>query len=78
MFSPDILTDFLPTGERALKEGLVLRPLQLTDYDKDYVKLLAQLTTVGNISQEMFEDRFRELQKARPFGYYTIVVENTG
>lgn len=77
LFPPEVIADFLPTGEHALRDGLVLRPLQLTDFDKSYVPLLAQLTAVGEISREAFEHRFRELQKARPVSYYIVVVENT-
>ena len=37
--------------------GLRARPLSLEDYDRGYLTLLAQLTTVGDISREEWEAR---------------------
>lgn len=37
---------------------LLVRPLQLEDYDKGYLQLLTQLTAVGNVSRAEFESKF--------------------
>lgn len=57
-------------------EGLSVRPLALGDFHNGYIQLLKQLTKVGEISQEQFEDRFRKM-KACPDSYYIVVIEDT-
>ncbi|XP_071501008.1 glucosamine 6-phosphate N-acetyltransferase-like [Diadema antillarum] len=57
-------------------ESLLMRPLYMSDYDKGYLQLLAQLTKVGNIPREMFEEQFRAF-KACPNSYFIIVIEDT-
>ncbi|KAI1726157.1 acetyltransferase (GNAT) family domain-containing protein [Ditylenchus destructor] len=56
--------------------GYTLRLLELVDYDKGFVELLAQLTAVGTISRETFEERFRSMAKTGL--YYVIVIEDLG
>jgi hypothetical protein len=48
--------------EDALASHLVLRRLQLDDYDKGFVTLLFQLTETGEVTKEMFEKRFKEVR----------------
>jgi glucosamine-phosphate N-acetyltransferase len=38
-------------------DGLVVRPLAASDYDRSFLQLLSQLTTVGEISREFFSAR---------------------
>lgn len=57
-------------------EGLVIRPLALSDFDKGYMQLLQHLTKVGDVSQEKFEDRFKQM-KSCPDTYYIVVIEDT-
>ena len=40
-----------------------IRKLQIDDYDKEYLNLLSQLTTVGTINKTKFIKRFNELPK---------------
>ena len=40
-----------------------IRKLQIDDYDKEYLNLLSQLTTVGTINKTEFIKRFNELPK---------------
>jgi glucosamine-phosphate N-acetyltransferase len=54
---------------------ILVRPLQLSDYDKGYLQILSQLTAVGNIGRSEFESQFRRMQKAG--GYYITVIEDT-
>lgn len=37
---------------------LLVRPLQLSDYDKGFLDILTQLTAVGNVSRADFESKF--------------------
>lgn len=57
-------------------EGLIVRPLALGDFHRGYMELLTQLTKVGDVTQEQFEDRFNQM-KACNDTYYIIVIEDT-
>ena len=48
----------------------------LSVFDSNFLKLLTQLTVVGDISRQAFEDRLKLLQHER--NQYTIVVEDSG
>ncbi|KAJ2162078.1 Glucosamine-phosphate N-acetyltransferase-like protein [Coemansia sp. RSA 552] len=52
----------------------VLRPLELTDYRKGYMDCLANLTVVGDVSEQDFAESFEEMQRAQ--SYFIIVVED--
>eukprot|EP01024_Parvocaulis_polyphysoides_P070236 TRINITY_DN86530_c0_g1_i1.p1 TRINITY_DN86530_c0_g1~~TRINITY_DN86530_c0_g1_i1.p1 ORF type:complete len:162 (-),score=32.93 TRINITY_DN86530_c0_g1_i1:318-803(-) len=56
-------------------EGLVLRDLELEDYDKGFLRVLEQLTTVGDINKDDFKRRFEFVNKSTD--YRIIVVEDT-
>lgn len=63
------------TNESPGENWLLVRPLQLEDYDKGYLQLLSQLTTVGNISRSDFERQYWNMHKAG--GYLITVIEDT-
>ncbi|XP_018327655.1 probable glucosamine 6-phosphate N-acetyltransferase [Agrilus planipennis] len=63
------------TNENPGEPWLLVRPLQLEDYDKGLLQILSQLTTVGNIPRSAFERQFWEMMKAG--GYYVTVIEDT-
>ncbi|KAJ2481962.1 Glucosamine-phosphate N-acetyltransferase-like protein [Coemansia sp. RSA 2320] len=48
-----------------------MRSLELTDYRKGYIECLANLTVVGEVSEQMFAESFEDMQRA---GCYFIVV----
>ncbi|VDM81670.1 unnamed protein product [Strongylus vulgaris] len=73
MFSPDLLT---PEVVGEVQNGFHVRPLKLSDYDNGFLDVLAQLTTVGEVSRGAFEERFRSMSSTRPLAYYVVVVEN--
>ncbi|XP_061167902.1 glucosamine 6-phosphate N-acetyltransferase-like isoform X2 [Saccostrea echinata] len=87
LFDPQILHDLEFENQKSasykpeinltnLGEGLTIRPLCISDYDKGYLSLLNQLTEVGDVSREQFEERF-QLMKSQPNLYYTVVIEDT-
>ncbi len=47
-----------------------IRPLSLNDYYKDYINLLSQLTHIGDISFDQFQDTFHNLKS------HIFVIEN--
>ncbi|XP_064600377.1 glucosamine 6-phosphate N-acetyltransferase-like [Liolophura sinensis] len=57
-------------------ESLLLRPLCLGDFDRGFLQLLSQLTKVGDISRELFKERFTSM-KSCPHTYYVTVLEDT-
>ncbi|XP_046402804.1 probable glucosamine 6-phosphate N-acetyltransferase [Ischnura elegans] len=56
--------------------GLRIRPLSTRDYDRGFIKLLSQLTEVGDVSREQFLKRFHEMKQC-PNTYFITVVEDT-
>ena len=56
-------------------EGLRVRPLCLEDYDRGFLELLGQLTSVGNISREEWEVRFQAMKECQGT-YYVVVIED--
>eukprot|EP00882_Tetradesmus_deserticola_P021611 GHRQ01023394.1.p1 GENE.GHRQ01023394.1~~GHRQ01023394.1.p1 ORF type:complete len:105 (+),score=13.97 GHRQ01023394.1:298-612(+) len=54
---------------------VVVRKLEVDDYGKGFLALLAQLTTVGDVSQEAFTGRWWELNENQD--YYIAVAEDT-
>jgi glucosamine-phosphate N-acetyltransferase len=70
LFSASLLTP-LPS----LPAGFNVRPLSIDDFSKDFLKVLEELTVVGNVTQHEFETRFKEMQ--RQGVQYMIVIEDT-
>lgn len=56
----------------ALPEGYTIRPLQRSDFSAGFLDVLRVLTTVGDVSQESFEQRFDEMKKGS--GYHILVI----
>ena len=52
-----------------------MRSLCLEDYDRGYLTLLSQLTSVGEISREQWESRWHEMRESNNT-YYVIVLED--
>ncbi|GBP65936.1 Probable glucosamine 6-phosphate N-acetyltransferase [Eumeta japonica] len=86
LYSPDLLLrlDFTKSPAQfsphisAAQPGeswMVVRPLQRSDYDKGFMQLLSQLTSVGNITRKQFDDRFTQMKQSG--GYYVTVIEDT-
>merc|ERR1711874_844209 len=57
-----------------LGAGLVLRPLLLSDFNTGFLPLLAQLTSVGEVTWQQWVERWSQLKAAS--GYFIIVVED--
>lgn len=57
-------------------EGLLVRPLKISDFHRGYLELLSQLTVVGNVTEEMFTERFLSMKQCKDL-YYITVIEDT-
>uniref|UniRef100_A0A146MBL6 Glucosamine 6-phosphate N-acetyltransferase n=1 Tax=Lygus hesperus TaxID=30085 RepID=A0A146MBL6_LYGHE len=71
----------LPSGATVLAPGagLVLRPLSLSDYSKGYTDVLSQLTSVGDITEESFQETFKKMKSCENTYYITVIEDtNTG
>lgn len=56
--NPMFSKEWLDAGVAAsVPAGLHMRPLEMGDFDKGYVDLLAQLTQVGDLDKAKFEGR---------------------
>ncbi|KAK0182160.1 hypothetical protein PV327_000324 [Microctonus hyperodae] len=66
------LLDRLPNQRQ--ENGLLVRPLRSTDYDKGFIQLLGQLTEVGSIAKEQFLNTFYKMKMAG--SYYVVIVED--
>ncbi|KAF9350462.1 Glucosamine-phosphate N-acetyltransferase-like protein [Mortierella sp. NVP85] len=76
LFDPALIPDEL---QENLPSGYVVRPLCRTDNqvrsNTSFLKTLEVLTTVGEISEEAFRERFQYLQDHND-QYFTIVIED--
>lgn len=72
LFSDDLIS---PTVASALPESYVVRALRQSDYNAGFLDCLRVLTTVGEISESQFAERYNWLSKND--GYYILVVEDT-
>jgi len=68
-FKPAITA--INTGETWIK----VRPLQDGDYDRGFLKLLSQLTGVGQVSRSQFLNTFHKMKNSGD--YYVTVIEDT-
>ncbi|KAL1857451.1 hypothetical protein VTK73DRAFT_8090 [Phialemonium thermophilum] len=73
LFSADLLS---PTVAEALPQGYVLRALRKSDYSTGFLDCLRVLTTVGEIAQSEFEERYDWMAK-QDGSYFVIVIEDT-
>ncbi|CEO96100.1 Glucosamine 6-phosphate N-acetyltransferase [Plasmodiophora brassicae] len=55
------------------RDNLIIRELQADDYHRGFIKLLGQLTTAGDITEQQFLERFNELKKM-PHTYKIAVI----
>jgi len=73
LFDPAILDSFDRTDLR-LPPHLSLRPLKLGDNALGFLKLLEQLTKVGEIDEDMFRQRFENMKRSKC--YFVMVVDD--
>ncbi|XP_069157979.1 glucosamine 6-phosphate N-acetyltransferase isoform X3 [Procambarus clarkii] len=57
-------------------DGLRVRPLCKADYDRGFLQLLGQLTKIGDVTREQFDERF-EAMRSCPGHYFVTVIEDT-
>jgi hypothetical protein len=70
LFSPSLLS---PAVQKELPEGYRCRPLQRSDYSQGFLDVLRVLTTVGDITEEKWNERY-EWMAQRGDQYYLMVI----
>ncbi|KAJ2740113.1 Glucosamine-phosphate N-acetyltransferase-like protein, partial [Coemansia sp. BCRC 34301] len=61
-------------AQSSMPANHVIRPLEVTDFRKGYIECLANLTVVGDVSEQMFAESFEDMQRAGC--YFVIVIED--
>ncbi|KAJ9160878.1 Acetyltransferase [Coniochaeta hoffmannii] len=72
LFSDDLLS---PEVSAALPQGYKIRSLRRTDFDTGFLDCLRVLTTVGEITEQQWQDQYDWFMK-RDGSYYILVVED--
>lgn len=66
-----------PEVAKALPDGYKIRALRQSDYHAGFLDCLRVLTTVGEITEEQFAQRFEWIGR-QDGGYYILVIEDGG
>ncbi|KAG0257552.1 Glucosamine-phosphate N-acetyltransferase-like protein [Actinomortierella ambigua] len=72
LFSPSLISSEV---QSQLPEGYLMRPLEMTDYEKGFYDCLAGLTVVGTATAETFATCFDSMQRV-PGVYHIVVIED--
>jgi len=68
-FNPAISSTSKPS------EGFIVRPLSSKDYERGFLDILGQLTSVGPITKQHFMKNFDEMKKSSDTYYITVIVD---
>lgn len=74
LFGDDLVS---PDVAAALPSGYKIRALRQSDYHAGFLDCLRVLTTVGDISEDKFAERFEWIKK-QDGSYYVLVIEDGG
>ena len=66
-----------PISIEAPGEGLLIRPLSLADFHRGFLSLLGQLTTVGEVAEEQWQQRFNRMLSMQGTYLVTVIEETT-
>jgi len=73
LFTSDLVS---PTIAASLPESYTLRSLRKSDYARGFLDCLRVLTTVGDITEEQWEERYDWMNTQGKGGYYLLVVDD--
>ncbi|RUS32354.1 acyl-CoA N-acyltransferase [Jimgerdemannia flammicorona] len=59
-----------------LPKGYRIRPLAIDDYDRGVLKLLSQLSVVGEVSKDQFIERFEHMRNLKTY-FITVIHEES-
>ena len=72
LFSPNLISEQV---QKALPEGYKCRPLRRSDFHHGFLDVLRILTTVGDISEARWDERYEWMSK-RSDEYFLLVIED--
>ncbi|KAI9701134.1 MAG: Glucosamine-phosphate N-acetyltransferase-like protein [Candelina mexicana] len=75
LFSPTLIS---PTVSSSLPENYTLRPLQKSDFHAGFLDVLRVLTTVGDVTEEKWNERYEWMRKRNDEYYLLCVVNGEG
>lgn len=75
LFSSSLVS---PTIAAQLPSSYTLRALQKEDYGRGFLDCLRVLTTVGDITEAQWDERYAWMEGQGKGGYYILVIEDGG
>lgn len=75
LFGPELVC---PEIAASLPDSYTLRALRKSDYAIGFLDVLRVLTTVGDISEEAWNERYDWMNGQGKGGYYLLVIEDQG
>ncbi|KAM3086201.1 Glucosamine-phosphate N-acetyltransferase-like protein [Clarireedia jacksonii] len=75
LFSSELIS---PEIAASLPESYTIRALKKSDYAKGFLDVLRVLTTVGDVTEEQFNQRYDWMNTQGKGGYYLLVIEDQG
>jgi len=75
LFSTSLIS---PDVSAALPEGYVVRPLRCSDYHRGFLDVLRVLTTVGDISEEQWTDRYNFMAQRSDEYFLVVICDGSG
>jgi len=73
LFGPELVS---PTIAAQLPETYTIRALRKSDYDRGFLDCLRVLTTVGDITEAQWDERYEWMANAGKGGYYLLVIDD--
>lgn len=73
LFTSDLIS---PTIAASLPESYTLRSLRKSDYNRGFLDCLRVLTTVGDVTEEQWGERYDWMNTQGKGGYYLLVVDD--
>ncbi|TVY46748.1 Glucosamine 6-phosphate N-acetyltransferase, partial [Lachnellula occidentalis] len=73
LFTSDLIS---PTISASLPDSYTLRSLQRSDYARGFLDCLRVLTTVGDVTEAQWDERYTWMETQGKGGYYPLVVDD--
>ncbi|CAG8973223.1 hypothetical protein HYALB_00006392 [Hymenoscyphus albidus] len=73
LFSPDLIS---PAVASILPDAYTIRPMRNSDYGRGFLDCLRVLTTVGDITEPQWNERYEWMSTQGKGGYYLLVIDD--
>jgi glucosamine-phosphate N-acetyltransferase len=73
LFPPTLIS---PTVAASLPESYTIRALQREDYGRGFLDCLRVLTTVGDVTEAQWSERYDWMSTQGKGGYYLLVIDD--